>query len=312
MDLKDRDTPWPRDCAFSSGFAYSTVLSRDGALVSRPGVGQLADSKVGSLVIERSRQPVQSETDHLLALHLIQQYYSDDESRNPEEEEEKDGVAGEEAHSLQLPGGERETVRFVPAEQLHGLLPQALLEQYTFWRTGRYCLRGYLHTAQGSDSSGGRNANATSILVSLQGRVRFANPRSSGGFLDVELPHPRGKPCRSYSCADVQALARAQYPLLSEADVSHNAEGVPLPRDASLNAEDAGIVTWSAVVRRLPYYDSSTHSKRSKRLLEGDLTAALSFVGEVDTLMNVQDAPKGSAARQVRCPALPLYRSNQI
>jgi hypothetical protein len=123
-----RDNPWIQGTRNAAGLPFDTLLTDDGSLIARPGVGSF-QSSVGTLWIKRNRVD------------------SGAGAGTPE----ADGGGGGDASGADTdapPTGdfrEEEWAHevFVPRRTLAGLLPDALLETYQFWKTGPLTLRGY-------------------------------------------------------------------------------------------------------------------------------------------------------------------------
>src|SRR5690348_5198137 len=77
---------------------------------------------------------------------------------------------------------ERTTEVLVPPRVLAGLIPDCLLDEYQFWRTGATTLRGYPKPHRGS---GATDVDST-LLVQLQLQVYFRES-SGGGVLSVDV-----------------------------------------------------------------------------------------------------------------------------
>ncbi len=119
-DAADRDKPFSPGCRYAAGNIFESVLTKDGNLQSRPGAGKHLGQEVGSLVISRSRNIPQSQ---------------------------RDTAATASSDALKWSGGyhvplERDTETYVTDRALFGLVPEALIQQYQFWRTGPLIIRG--------------------------------------------------------------------------------------------------------------------------------------------------------------------------
>eukprot|EP00939_MAST-03C_sp_MAST-3C-sp1_P001539 g1539.t1 len=136
-DTEDRDLPFASGLRYAAGYVFNQLLSKEGKLLRRAGVGLLKEMKVGSLVITRSRQG------HVPASETVMR------------ESEKRGSSAwwwvEDVGAAVEDGGGKEKREmdtpdlevFVPSRLLSGVIPEVLTEQYTFWRTGKLTLCGY-------------------------------------------------------------------------------------------------------------------------------------------------------------------------
>ena len=107
--VEDRDRPPDHDFRFCAGNFFGGMFTVDGKLERRPGVGSLSSAGVASLTIRRNRtKPPLSQ-------------------------------------KLDLDNAEAEwrVEEYVEPEALEGLLPDALIQQFYFWRTSPTQLRGY-------------------------------------------------------------------------------------------------------------------------------------------------------------------------
>ena len=116
---------------------FDTLLTTDGDLIPRPGVGQSAAGSVGSLWIKRNRMLGDAGEDDDLDTQL-----------NPTDTEWSYEV-------------------YLPRRILSGLIPDALLEAYQFWKTGPMTLRGYPNDDENEapQTSEGRVEHAARLQV---------------------------------------------------------------------------------------------------------------------------------------------------
>ena len=112
VNSSKRDNPWVEGTRNAAGNMFDTLLTTDGDLIPRSGAGQSALGSVGSLWIKRNR--VLADAD-------------DDDAAT-----EVTPTEMEWSHEV-----------FLPRRVLSGLVPDALLEEYQFWKTGPLTLRGY-------------------------------------------------------------------------------------------------------------------------------------------------------------------------
>ena len=131
-----RDVPWEHGLRRSAGNLFGTLLDANGKLVPVPGVGATPPG-YGSLHIRRNRT----------APSTSGEARRGDEGRDTARKDAPFPFDAEWAHEI-----------FVPREFLTGLLPDALLERYVFWKSGPLMMRGY--ASQADDD--------TSILVYLR------------------------------------------------------------------------------------------------------------------------------------------------
>ena len=106
--VADRDRPPDHDFRFCAGNFFGGMFTVDGKLERRPGVGSLSSAGVASLTIRRNRSKPP----------LSQQLDLNAEAEWRVEE-------------------------YVEPAALEGLLPEALVQQFHFWRTSPTQLRGY-------------------------------------------------------------------------------------------------------------------------------------------------------------------------
>ena len=103
--VADRDCPPDHDFRFCAGNLFGGMYTADGKLERRPGVASLSGATVASLTIRRNR------------------------TQSPELDDDNEP--------------EWRVEEYVEPAALEGLLPEALLEQFNFWRTSPSRLRGY-------------------------------------------------------------------------------------------------------------------------------------------------------------------------
>ena len=154
MSGSEREQPWVEGARNAAGFMLDTLFTKKGKLINYPGVGSCTDS-IGSIYIKRNRIPVPT--------HGTGR-----------------GVYADEWGVMDACGGLARTEAvdaewgheiFLPRRTLSGALPDVLLENYSFWKTGPLTLRGY---AQGS------KAAADTILV----RLRLGKDGGTAGGVD--------------------------------------------------------------------------------------------------------------------------------
>lgn len=113
-----------------------SYLNDECKLVSRPGVGLRKSEKVGSLLITRSRVAV-----------------ADNES----------GIFSALERTVDLKVEEGLIEEFISPTSLVGIIPEVLIEEYQFWRTGARTLRGYKY--QDLSDGKGKKIHPESLLV---------------------------------------------------------------------------------------------------------------------------------------------------
>jgi hypothetical protein len=122
IDGKERKSPDPISTINSAGNIFDGHYTEapSGKLLSRAGAGARYNEDVYSLTVSRSRS-----------------YH---------------GWTYENSIRPDLDTfNENETEEFVPKTFLYGLVPEALLDKYKFWKTGRNTLRGYLTNNNGKE-----------------------------------------------------------------------------------------------------------------------------------------------------------------
>ncbi len=239
-DTENRDKPFSAGTRFAAGNIFDTVLSKDGKLLQRAGAGPLASAMVGSLVIKRTR--------------LI--------TGNEKEKEPSAGPGWGDLGVAAVECTERLTETFVPDRVLHGLIPDCLLEEYQFWKTGPRTLRGYPRVPSAD--------NETELFVRLQCQVMFRDPTSAAAdpvpaiAVDCE-PTELGSAVKArlhQKVAFLQSTAAAASEVkvaASAADTDYTGRPVP---DA-VSVLDAGVGQWVAIIKRVPAPPSG-ESKQGK------------------------------------------------
>jgi len=149
--------PPPRLLRHSAGFLYGVLYNPNtGTMAAQEGVGARFNSKTGSIVIKRSRvsdRATESLVDSLLRAELENWSASLLVSGKSAEARLSRAEAIFASSSLSVEDlfpRHKNTEVYIPSRFLAGSIPECLLEQYRFWRTGPATIVGYPMNSDGS------------------------------------------------------------------------------------------------------------------------------------------------------------------
>eukprot|EP00467_Chlorarachnion_reptans_P010822 CAMPEP_0114525784 /NCGR_PEP_ID=MMETSP0109-20121206/22631_1 /TAXON_ID=29199 /ORGANISM="Chlorarachnion reptans, Strain CCCM449" /LENGTH=5518 /DNA_ID=CAMNT_0001707433 /DNA_START=63 /DNA_END=16619 /DNA_ORIENTATION=+ len=166
QDPSDRDEPQKMGLRFSGGGMFDELLNKDGSMADRAGVGKLSNNAVGSLVIRRNRLSIQSDQDREALEKKEAKLWGYEGKRDNSDN----------THALE----ETDFEEFVPGRFLAGLIPDVLISQYQFWRSGPSVIRAYPRLDSKTVDPN------TALFIVLKVQVFF---KINGHFLSVDI-HP--------------------------------------------------------------------------------------------------------------------------
>ena len=223
--VEDRDQPPDHEFRFCAGNLFGGMFTADGKLERRPGVGSLSSVNVASLTIRRNRT----------------------EPPAPPSQHPPIGDKSE---------AEWRVEEYVEPAALEGLLPEALIEQFNFWRTSPTRLRGY-----DMQAPAGQQFAFESILVRLvwfqptegadkRRRCRALVQRLQGTSLVSE---------RSPSLKRIDSSSSS-----SVADFARKNSGPASPRHPLLKRSDSFSSNVEAALKHMDSMSSASHETESE------------------------------------------------
>jgi hypothetical protein len=172
---------------------------------------------------------------------------------------------------------------FVKPAALQGLIPTALVTSYQFWRTGPRLIRGYPIDSKGE----------TAITIELQCQVFL--PRVDSAQCLTLLFEPN-TPC---------SVVVQQYLKDFQTELKSDYFGRALPNESNRTISEAGVAHWTAIIRRVPYYNTS----RGDEVMDPESKSEDLIDAESDGAKTEDGAPADVPRKSVHKPMMLLNLS---